>query len=85
MEAVRSMRNGKGRSLEFKVVLEQKGPPRWLSGKESACNGDTGSIPGLGKWKEGNGNLLQYSCLANPMDRGTWEATVHRVAESDTT
>ena len=31
-------------------------------------------------WKDiGNGNLLQYSCLENPMDRGTWRAIVHRV------
>ena len=29
---------------------------------------------------EENGNLLQYSCLGNPMDRGAWGATVHRVA-----
>ena len=34
---------------------------------------------------EGNGNPLQYSCLGNPMDRGTWWATAHGVAESDTT
>ena len=32
-----------------------------------------------------NGNLFQYSCLENPMDRGAQQATVHRVAESDTT
>ena len=32
----------------------------------------------------GNGNPLQYSCLKNPMDRGTWWATVHGVAESRT-
>ena len=31
---------------------------------------------------EGNGNPLQYSCLENPMARGTWQATVHRVAKS---
>ena len=45
--------------------------------------GDTGSIPGLGRspW-EGNGNLLQYSCLENPMDWGGWRATVHWVAKS---
>ena len=30
---------------------------------------------------EGNGNLLQYSCLGNPMDRGAWRATVHGVAK----
>ena len=40
-------------------------------GKESACNaGDLGSIPGLGRFPgEGNGNLLQYSCLENSTDR----------------
>ena len=56
-------------------------------GKESVCNaGDTALIPGLGKSPgEGNGNPLQYSCLENPMDRGTWWATVHGVTESDTT
>ena len=48
---------------------------------------DTGSIPGSGRSPErGHGNLLQYSCLENPMDRGTWSATVHGVGlkESDT-
>ena len=52
--------------------------------KVSACNvGDPGSIPGSGRSPgEGNGNPLQYSCLENPMDRGTWWATVHGVAES---
>ena len=44
--------------------------------------GDTGSIPGTGRSPgEGNGNPLQYSCLGNPIDRGAWQATVHRVAE----
>ena len=33
---------------------------------------------------EGNGNPLQYSCLENPMDRGAWWATVHRVTKSQT-
>ena len=37
------------------------------------------------KVREGNGNLLQYSCLENPMDRGAQWATVHRVTESDIT
>ena len=59
-------------------------------GKESAYNagdaGDTGSIPGSGKFPGGgNGNPHQYSCLENPMDRGAWWATVYRIAESDLT
>ena len=63
------------------------GLPGWLSGKESACNagdaGDEGSIPGLGRSPGGgNGNLLQYSCLENPMDREAWQAAAHGVAES---
>ena len=47
--------------------------------------GDLGSIPGSGRSPgEGNGNPLQYSCLENPMDRGAWQATVHRVTKSRT-
>ena len=58
-------------------------------GKESPCNtgdiGDMGSIPGSERSPgEGNGNPLQYSCLGNPMHRGTWWATVQRVAKSRT-
>ena len=55
--------------------------------KASAYNeGDPGSIPGSGRSPgEGNGNLLQYSGLENPMDRGAWGAIVHGVAESDMT
>ena len=48
--------------------------------------GDPGSIPGSGRSSgDGNGSLLQYSCLENSMDGGAWWATVHGVAESDTT
>ena len=46
---------------------------------------DTGSIPGWKRSGEGNVSQLQFSCLGSPMDRGTWQATVHGVAESDTT
>ena len=65
------------------------GLPRWLSGKESTCNaGDTGdmdSIPGSGRSPGvGNGNPLQYPCLENSIDRGTWWATVHGVAKNQT-
>ena len=51
--------------------------------KESACNPqDACLIPGLGRSPgEGNDNLLQYSCLENPMDRGARRATVHEVAK----
>ena len=54
--------------------------------KASACSaGDPGSIPGSGRFPgEGNGNPLQFSFLENPMDRGAWQATVHRVAKSRT-
>ena len=46
---------------------------------------DPGSIHGQGRSPEvGNGNLLQYSCLGDPVDRGPWHATVHGIAESDT-
>ena len=57
---------------------------QWLSSKESACNAeDMGSVPELGRSPEGrNGNVLQYSCLENPMDRGVWQATVHGVTTS---
>ena len=57
-------------------------------GKESAYNaGDPGLIPELGRSsREGNGNPLQYSCLRNLKDRGTWRAIVHVVAkDSDMT
>ena len=58
-------------------------------GKEPACNagdtGDLGMIPRSGRSSgEGNGDPLRYSCLGNPMDRGAWQVTVHRVEkESD--
>ena len=62
------------------------GFPGGSDGKESACqykrprfNPWVGKIPG-----EGNGNPFQYSCLENPMERGAWQAMVHRAASSET-
>ena len=47
---------------------------------------DVVSIPALGRsLGVGNGNLLQYPCLENSIDRGPWQATVHGTAESDMT
>ena len=44
---------------------------------------DVGSIPGSGRAPvEGKGNPLQYFCLENAMDKGAWQATVHRIANS---
>ena len=55
-------------------------------GKEYACNAENvGLIPGSERsLGEGHGNLLQDSCLENPMDRGDWQVTVHRVAKNQT-
>ena len=52
--------------------------------KESACNaGDLAFIPGSVRSPgRGHGNLLQYSCLENPMDREAWQAMVHWVARA---
>ena len=60
--------------------------PGGSEGKVSACNvGDPGLIPGFVRSPgKGNGNLLQYSGLENPMDRGAWQATVHGVTKSQT-
>ena len=55
--------------------------PHSSVGKESACNaGDLSSVPEWGRSSgEGNGNPLQYSLLENPMDRGSWQATIHGI------
>ena len=62
------------------------GFPSGSDGKESACNaGDLGSILGSGRSPgEGNCNPLQYSCLGNYMDGGSWWATVRGVAKIQT-
>ena len=65
---------------------QKKRLPRWLSVKKPPANaGDVGSIPGLGSSpREESGNPLQYSCLENPMGRGTWQPTVQGAAKSQT-
>ena len=65
------------------------GFPGGTSGKESTCQCGKRKRCGLDPWSErspggGHGNPLQYSCLENPMDRGTWWATVHGVSKSRT-
>ena len=64
-------------------IMVGKGLPRWLSGKEYACQYRRCQFdPWVGKIpRRTNGNAFQYSCLENPMDRGGWQATVwgHRV------
>ena len=66
---------------------EDTGFPGGSGGKESTCNaGDVDLIPGSGRSPgEGNDNSLQYSCLGNLIDRGTWKATVIVHKELDTT
>ena len=66
------------------MLRHVKGLPWWFSSKESTGKaGDMGLILGSGRsLEEGNGNPLQYSCLENPMDRGAWQATVHRITKS---
>ena len=62
---------------DSQVALGVKKPP--------ANAGDASLIPGSGRSPGGrHGNPLQCSCLENPVDRGSWWATVHRVSESDT-
>ena len=71
-------------------LKDTKGFSGGASGKVPACQcrrllRDMGSTPGSGRSPgEGHGNPLQCSCLENPMDRGTWWATIHRVAKSQT-
>ena len=71
-------------SYKLNLLNEVSRHPRWLGGKESACQaGDVSLIPRSGRsTREGNGSAFQYSCLKIPIDRGTWQATVHGVAKS---
>ena len=76
-------------SISFSPLnsLSKEGFPTTTDGKESTFSaGDLGLVPGSGRSSgEGNGYPLQYSCLENSMDRGTWRATVHWFAKSGTT
>ena len=70
-----------GEELDFQVALAAKILPT-----TAGDAGDAGSIPGLGRSPGGgHGNPFQYACMGNPLDRGAWQATVHRVTESDMT
>ena len=67
-------------NMDFPVSLIVKNPPA-----NTGEIRDTGSIPGLGRSPGGeHSNPLQYSVLENPMDRGVWQAMLHRVAKSQT-
>ena len=65
-------------SQAFQVVLVVKNP--------LANAGDLRDVSSILDWGRspgrGRGHPLQYSCLENPMDRGAWKATVHRVAQN---
>ena len=86
---MQSLKGQSGPLLQSCYYVIWSGLPRWLSGKESACqcrrcricyfNPVVRKIPG-----KGNGNPLQYSCLGNPMDRGVLRVIVHGVAKSRT-
>ena len=66
-------------SFDYTLVVK-KNPPA-----NAGDLRDVGSILGSGRSPGGrNGNPLQHSCLGNPMDRRTWQATVHRVTKSQT-
>ena len=66
--------------VQLLVVVVVKNPPANAGDKR-----DTSSIPESGRSPgERHGNSLQHSCLENPMDRGAWWATVHRVTKNQT-
>ena len=76
-----------GNQKQKEVLSDQRASQVALVVKNLAASaGDVrnaGLIPVSGRSPgEGNGNPLWYSCLENPMDRGAWQATVHRVLKS---
>ena len=72
--------------ITFIILINRMEAHVGSEGKESVCNvRDLGLSPGLGRsLGKRNDNSLQYSCLENSMDRGTWWATVHGIAKSQT-
>ena len=71
-----------GGRVSSQVVLVVKSMPHNATAGDPR---DVGSVPGLGRSPGGgHGNPLQYSCLENPMDKGAWWATVHRVTKNQT-
>ena len=75
--------------LSSSSIRHKMGFPGGTSGKELACQRIRRERCGFNPWVgrapgEGNGNPLQYYCPEKPMDRGTWQATVHSVAKSRT-
>ena len=65
--------------VQYILAAYFMGFPSGSDCEESACSvRHPASIPGLGRSPgEEIGNLLQYSCLENPLDRGAWQVTVH--------
>ena len=71
----------------IRAIRYSEGLPRWLGGKESACQSRRPRKCRFNPWvgrspREGNGNPLQYSCLENPMDKGAGQGIDHGVAKS---
>ena len=69
--------------LSLTVPNGYAGLPWWLGGKEPTFQCRRPRLdPWVGKYRgKGNGNLLQYSCLGNPLDRGAWWVTVHGITK----
>ena len=89
---VTTCNKGSALLVHFKVIVDHKYNVIWASQvalveKNLPANAgdvrDAGLLPGLVRYPGGeHGNPLQYSCLENPMDRGAWWDTIHRVAKS---
>ena len=63
--------------MKILMILLVTGFTSGSEGKESSCNtGDLGLIPGSGRSPgEGTVNLLQFTCMKNPKDRGAWDSS----------